>query len=298
MKRLHILNGDSSLEMFNQTNLEGDTVVWREMLSEGKSGRVVGSDEFWENRKHHLNTEMGVPSQEYTENVVNEIEKIKEIGSCHEIVLWFEYDLFCQINLMAALSYLKQWISSQKISLICVGEFPDMERLLGLGELTLETFASLFEKRTPLAYSDLEYADKVWEVYSSASHDQLKEVMASCPVSFKYLPKALTAHLKRFPSDDNGLNDIEMNILQMINKRSGDITINNILREVLIHDQQYGLGDMIYLGYLKKLAPLYKVENGKLSINETGRGVIDGALSFNNYREAYYFGGASITSFY
>ena len=34
-KTLHILNGDSTAESFAKSSLEGDVLIWREMLCEG-----------------------------------------------------------------------------------------------------------------------------------------------------------------------------------------------------------------------------------------------------------------------
>lgn len=291
---LHILNGDSSLELFNETNLPGKTMVWREMLSEGKSDRHVGSDLFWKNRKQHLHKEMKVPSSGYLSKVISEFHKLNSLKEFDEIVLWFEYDLFCQVNLMAALSLLLQVIDKEKVSLICVGKFPESERLLALGQLNPTTFESLFDQRITLTKEDMIFADKVWEIYSSEKHENLKEVIKTCPSKFEYLPAALLAHLNRFPNHKNGLNAIETEIMKLIHHRSGNVGFDEIIKKILTEDQIYGLGDMIYMGYINKLSPLYRVIDDQLSINDRGIAVLHNELNFEGFREDYHFGGASI----
>lgn len=297
-KILHVLNGDSSLALFQKTKLTGDTIVWREMLSEGRSDAIVGNDNFWRNRKSHLYQEMGVSEDEYERKVISEFKKLEDLSPYEEVVLWFEYDLFCQVNLMAALSYLKQFRSGQKISLICVGKFSHSDKLLGLGQLDADTFESLFEKRVRLGAEDLNFADGLWEIYSSSNHQEIKVFIKKCPESFEYLPLAMAAHLKRFTDKENGLNNLEYQILKIINEQSGNITVNDIVREFLINDQIYGLGDLIYLGYLEKISLLYNSHDKKLSVNQHGIDVLNGKTSFSYKRQEYYFGGSSIKAFY
>ena len=63
-----------------------------------------------------------------------------------ETILWFEHDLFCQINLIYLLDWFsKQSLSKAKLSLVCIGEFPGKPDFRGLGELTGEQLASLFD---------------------------------------------------------------------------------------------------------------------------------------------------------
>lgn len=297
-KLLHVLNGDSSLELFLKTKLEGHTIIWREMLSEGKSDSIVGSQDFWRNRKYHLHQEMGSSAEGYERKVISEFEKLENLLPYDEVVLWFEYDLFCQINLMAALSYLKQFRSDQKISLICIGEFPNTDKLLGLGQLDPKNFESLFAQRINLEPRDLNFADGFWKIYSSPNHQLLKDFIKKCPDSFEYLQRAILGHLQRFPYKHNGLNKLESNILQLINDRSGNVTINDVIREFLINDQVYGVGDMIFMGYLRKISPLYEEEDEKLTINPFGINVLKGKASFTEKREDYYFGGSNIKSFH
>ena len=213
MNLLHIFNGDSTREMFENTQLTGDYMVWREMLSEGESEKLVGSEGFLKNRKAFFQREMKVSAEEYEQGIIPELQKLEDLSHYEEVVLWFEYDLFCQINLMAALSLLGSSKNVQKVSLICIGKFPDQSRLLGLGELDLETFAGLPEKRTTLHQSDFDFASTVWNLYSSGDHTKLPGILKDCPTTFEYLPDAIIGHFRRFPGLETGLNSIELNIL-------------------------------------------------------------------------------------
>ena len=46
--QMHIVNGDSTREILEQSGIEGEIVVWRELLSDGPVSEPVFSDEFWQ----------------------------------------------------------------------------------------------------------------------------------------------------------------------------------------------------------------------------------------------------------
>jgi len=297
-KLLHILNGDSSLGLFEKTSLIGDAMVWREMLSEGKSDRIVASDAFWNNRVSHIQKEMGFSGDEYGKKVKPEFNILDHVDQYEEVILWFEYDLFCQINLLAALSFLLQLGDYNKVSLVCAGKFPWSERLLGLGELDPNQFQDLFDQRIELTNEDIAYADGIWKVYCSSNHDKIKGLIGNSPSSFEYLPQAMLGHLKRFPIKEHGLNVLEYSVLKQIHEKSGVITKNNLIRNFLIEDQIYGVGDWIFNGYLQKISPLYEIDKDKLKVSALGNEILEGRKSFATERQDYYFGGSNIKSFF
>jgi hypothetical protein len=58
-----------------------------------------------------------------------------------EYVLWFEADLYDQLQILARLADLD--VPTQRITLICIGEHPGIARFGGLGELTAEQLREL-----------------------------------------------------------------------------------------------------------------------------------------------------------
>jgi len=73
---------------------------------------------------------------------------IADHHSYDELVLWFEHDLFDQLNLVQILSWLPGHVSASKtVSLVCIGSHPAPPRFKGLGELTPGEIAPLLETR-------------------------------------------------------------------------------------------------------------------------------------------------------
>ncbi len=103
---LHIVNGDSTAKLLSKSSINGDIVVWREMLCEGPVINDVGTDNFWKIRYDFYENELGIKKLDYFDNSIKEIIKLEDLEGYKEVVLWFEYDLFCQVNLMALCFYL------------------------------------------------------------------------------------------------------------------------------------------------------------------------------------------------
>ena len=119
---LHIVNGDSTAEILKKTTLLGDIIVWRELLCEGPVCKDFGSDEFWKLRYDYFESELGVSKLEYFDKIIKETVRLEDVSEYSEVVLWFEFDLFCQINLMVLCSYLLQNFSKNtSYKLVCTG---------------------------------------------------------------------------------------------------------------------------------------------------------------------------------
>src|SRR6185312_16532082 len=101
MNILHILNGDSTLRGFQETGLEGNTMVWRESLSEGPLEADISSAGFWRDRANWIGKTYRESPEDYLATMMNELSKLGE--PYDEINLWFEFDLHCQANLLGVL---------------------------------------------------------------------------------------------------------------------------------------------------------------------------------------------------
>ena len=73
---------------------------------------------------------------------------IERHESYDELILWFEHDLFDQLNLIQLLTWIRERLPAAKVvSLVCIGSFPGHPRFKGLGELSAGELASLLDTR-------------------------------------------------------------------------------------------------------------------------------------------------------
>lgn len=281
---LHITNGDSLTGYLSTLEIKGEVITWREMLCEGPTDYTIFSEDFIAVRTQFLNVDV--------QHYALFSDQFQQITQKHyqEIVLWFEYDLFCHINLAAAVSLLSQKDIQTPISLVCSGNIDGSEKLYGLGELTKEQLFEHFTQRVVLSKTDVASLNNVWSIYCSENHKELL-LVTSKSENLMYLFNCMDYQLKRFPSTTNGLNKLEQLVLSMISKE----TIHSdreLIGRVLKLQEFYGFGDLQIEKIIDKLS-LFITKGETVRLNTLGEQVLDGAYdAFDIMKDNTQFGGS------
>ena len=276
---LHITNGDSTTQILNSLNFDGEIITWREMLCEGKTTIDVGSEFFWKTRFDFLKSSYKTNKKTFIDYTLKEYRNLCKQKQQDEIVLWFEYDLFCQINMIAVISWLKRFRKGRKISLVCSGKIRKKKEFFTLNQLSQEELFNHFNKRIELSQDDIEYADYIWQLYCSDSPLRLETVHEFNSASpFTYLEEAIKTHLKRFPSIKNGLNQIENQLLNVACTHPFE-NQHELINNMLKNQGNYGFSD---LQYIKKLQNLKKLFSSfyPVKLSRKGIKVLENQLNF------------------
>ena len=253
---LHITNGDAFSNYFKKLSISGTVVTWREMLCEGKTLHTVGSEDFWKERFDFLNKTYKVSKKSFIDYTLKEYRNLCKQKSQEEIVLWFESDLFCQINLLGVLSWLKTHRKYTQISVVSNTRSKTNESSKGFCELSVLELQSLYDQRTFLNQDDIEFADYAWQLYCSDNPIRLAQLSNYNQFNLPYLKEAFDIHFLRYPSLKNGLNLPENQILSL----ASDAKINSekaLIGHLLRHQGNYGFGDIQYAKMLASLKPLF-----------------------------------------
>ncbi|KAB5491731.1 MULTISPECIES: DUF1835 domain-containing protein [Flagellimonas] len=275
---LHITNGDSFTSRLQSLQLKGDIITWREMLCEGKTLCAVGSESFWKTRFEFLNKNYKVTKSWFVEKTLKEYRSLCNHKQQDHIVLWFEYDLFCQINMLAVLSWLKEHRRHAEISLVCSGKEDESGKLYGLNELSDERLLQLYESRTLLSQDDIEYADYIWQLYCSDNPIRMENQLANNDFQFEYLNDALKTHLKRFPTIKNGLNELENHVLKTAVAKKPE-SRNALMGQLLSDQGYYGFGDTQYERIITSLKPLFNSFN-PVKLTKKGKEVLENKSNY------------------
>lgn len=296
MAILHVLNGDATLVPFRDSGLSGDIVIDRMMMSEGKTTYTADMDAFFTARADHAQNSYGIDRQTYLTQVVQEFARVQDAAHYDEVVLWFEFDLFCQVNLLFTLFYMQQFKLPAKISLVSPDSHPNTPNFKGLGMLSAAHFPALFEQRLTLQSSDLQTANQIWAAYCSSTPLTL-ETFAGQPAGQLYhIGKALQAHLQRLPAIENGLNRIEnffLNLLAMADYRWYDL-YSQFWNQLTV----YGFGDFQLDVYMRGMISTGVIEeDGQLlSITSLGKEILNGEENYLAYapRKERFLGGVPL----
>ncbi len=290
-KPLHITNGDSLTKRLTELQIEGTFLTWREILCEGPTTVEIGSDNFHEIRAEFLDAHYEAPRSFYLEKFTTPLRSYESFEAFDHVVLWFEYDLFCHINMVAAISWLQQKAVKLPLYLVCSGRVDGEDGLKGLSELTKGQLLQHYDDKILLQREDIDLATSIWSIYNSEDHNKLKQFVTRSS-SFPYLSNCLSAQLKRFPSKHNGLNLLETHILNIISKETIR-TKHQLVGYVLQYQGYYGFGDMQIEKIIAKLAPFYQEEDNRLLLNEDGeKALAKEGNYFSNMQEDTVLGGA------
>ncbi|AUP77441.1 DUF1835 domain-containing protein [Flavivirga eckloniae] len=263
---LNITNGDVLTNYLSELDIIGETLTWQEMLCEGSTVVEIGSETFLDTRKAFLSSYYDIDLDVH--KIKSELNKLDDFEKYSEIILWFEYDLFCHINMIAVIQLISQKKIELPISLVCSGRIEGSKTLKGLAELNPEQLIDHYKKRVTLNSEDLDLAKTIWNIYCGKDHNLLKPYVTK-ESSFKYLSNCLKAHLERFPDSVYGLNVMEKNILEIV-KNNTIKSKHHLLGYALNYQGYYGFGDLQISRVIEKLNIFFTEEDQFLALNRKG----------------------------
>lgn len=99
---LHITNGSILKTYLETKGISGQKVIaFNESMITGECTETIFSEEFFQLRAKTLQ----VPYERYDELTVKELDELVS-HSYEEIILWFDDDMFCQMNILTLCAYL------------------------------------------------------------------------------------------------------------------------------------------------------------------------------------------------
>ena len=234
----NILNGDSLAYSFPDAEIEGDIIVVREGLIEGD---LSGNDleDFWHPRAQH----MRLSEVEYRNKVVNEFEKIISAPENTEFNLWFEYDLFCQVNMWFVISILNSLLVKKKVYAVYTSYLDRDNKHFwnGFGPANSSQLQVCFADRILLNDGNLQLGQELWAAYKDNNFEELIRLAKNRSFAFPYLQEVVKAHIDRFPKDGT-IGRPEKVIEDIIQNVSTDF--HKVFAAFWNRESIYGFGDV------------------------------------------------------
>ncbi|MFI7132701.1 hypothetical protein ACIBQ1_43970 [Nonomuraea sp. NPDC050153] len=212
---LHISNGDCT--DLAGTGLARRVVYWRDVLHEGPVP-AVGPAELRRVRAAFL---AGAGADDRGEGLRMFLERdaAVEANRGGEYVLWFEADLYDQLQIVEVLARLAGLgVPAERVTLICIGEHPGIARFGGLGQLRAEQLRELPATRacarlTPAA---LELATRAWAAFRAPTPRGLPAVAAARSGELRFVGEAFERLSREYPSTRDGLSLTERRVLAAV----------------------------------------------------------------------------------
>lgn len=233
----NILNGDALAYSFPEAGIDGDIIVFREALIDGD---LSGSDlqDFWHARAKYL----GAREADYQDKVVSEFEKILKAPEASEFNLWFEYDLFCQVNMWFVLAMINTLSFGKKVYAVYTTHLDKTSKHFwnGFGIANSDDLRACYANRFPLGDADLQMGQDLWTAYISGDLENLTILARNQSLAFPYLLEVVNAHVDRFPKD--GSKGRPEKVIEEI-ARNISTDFPKVLQEFWKTESIYGFGD-------------------------------------------------------
>jgi len=293
---LHITNGDCAAGTL-RSFLTDRVLITCDVLHDGPAPAIDG-DAWHEVRAGWLAEAYTAAFAETRASLAAFDRTITQPGRHDEIVLWFEHDLFDQLLLIRTLDLLVRLrpdtTYTPNVSLICIGEFPGVDRFIGLGQLNTEQLASLYPHRKPITAEQYALASEAWRTFRADDPGELLSLLGRLKAdptyatnTLPFLGGAMQRLFEEYPSTTNGLSRSAHAILGALD--SGPLEAGVLFRATQAHEPRPFMGDLGHFDLVRGLAsaraPLVTVEptaaaadwrGHTVAITDTGRGVLAG----------------------
>jgi hypothetical protein len=283
---LHVTNGDSTAYSLLQTTLVERVVVWRDVLHEGPVPEV-GDAQLRDVRQRFLTgadreAGMGPERRDFEER-----DAALAAGRDGEYVLWFEADLYDQLQIAQILARLAELrVPAERITLICIGEFLGIAHFGGLGELRPDQLEGLpAVAAVTLSEGALALGTRAWAALRAPDPRGLGAIVAARSPELRFMPEAFDRLGREYPWTRDGLSLTERRLLAAIAEgaaTAGEAFVRGAAREARPY-----LGDTWAFAAIERLAraevPLVSAVAGAIdrhaavALTEAGRRVLDGA---------------------
>jgi hypothetical protein len=172
-----------------------------------------------------------------------------------EYVLWFEADLYDQLQITEVLARLAGLgVPAGRITLICIGEHAGIARFGGLGELTAEQLRELprafaCARLTPAA---LELATRAWAAFRAPDPGGLGAIAATRLGELRFLGEAFDRLSREYPATRDGLSLTERRVLAAV--ADGAPTAVAAVVRAMRRETRPFMGDTTYFGRMDRMA--------------------------------------------
>jgi hypothetical protein len=268
---LHITNGDSVLYSWRKGGLLGTHLAWRDVLHEGPVIAGASLEELSRLRGDYL------ASRGYGNaiKIHRDFEKrdaiLRRASEFDEIVLWFEHDLYDQLQMLQILASLQEMgLGAGSVQLIQSDQY--------LGMLSGEELMTLYPKRRFITTAIAEGAARAWAAFTSSEPEQLRLAASQQYVGLPFLHDALRRMCEEYPAVDSGLSRTQKHLLQAC--AQGARRKEDLFRRSQAQEEAAFLGDAACYAVVDDLAaepaPLLSALEHGYELTVLGRRVLAG----------------------
>lgn len=283
---LNITNGDHAVEIMMQAEIPGVFLPWRDVLHEGPVPGGLSLEKLSEIRARYIIEHNWGKPEDILRHFAERDNTLKSFERFEKVVLWFEHDLYDQLQLLQILDWF-HWNRSRKttLTIICVNHY--------LGECSPNEMKTFLNYAESITNNHLVLANYAWSAFRSDSPEKWHALLALNTAALPYLAGTVIRLLEEYPSCTNGLSRTAQQALEII--LQGERYPANIFARNQGSEERKFLGDTSFWAILHELSasypPLLKLSNGQrfissscpdqqLTLTAEGKEILSGSMNW------------------
>jgi hypothetical protein len=270
VETLHVTNGDSVLYTFKKAGITGTHLGWADVLNEGPVPAGLTLEGLTAVRARYLSERFGnaIKTIHTLEKRDATLRRAREFG---EVVLWFEFDLYDQLQIVQILATLDEMeLEPGRVSTIQSDQY--------LGPMTVEELVPLLPRRRTATAAIFKSARRSWARFTSPDPAELFAASQEDAIGLPFLRAAMHRLCQEYPWVSDGLSRTQRHALESVAQGAGPKA--ELFRRAQAREEAGFHGDSGFYRVLDDLrdprAPLIEGDEGALTLTQLGRRVIAG----------------------
>jgi hypothetical protein len=288
---LHVTNGDSVMYLFKKAGILGTHVAWRDVLYEGPVPAGLNLEETSAVRARYLTIRgHGNPIKINHDFEARDAE-LRRAGEFREVVLWFEHDLYDQLQILQALTALDELqLEPGRVALVQSDHY--------LGMMTVDELSPLLPRRRTATAATFKSARRAWDRFTSPSPGDLFAAAQEDAIGLPFLRAAMRRLCEEYPRKRDGLSRSQRNALEAV--AQGPAPQEELFARAQAREEAGFLSDASFAKILDDLrderAALIAGEAGAIVPTDLGRRILAGDADWlESYPVDRWIGGVHLT---
>jgi len=211
---------------------------WQDVLHEGPVRAGLTLEQLSEERIAFIAGAGWGPLEEVTAEFRRRDASLKASHLQDEVVLWFEHDLYDQLQLIQLLDWFSQH-PHPRLALVCGAEY--------VGNMSPARMRDLFASRKVVQQRHLEEAREAWAAFTAPDPSGMNDLRIG---ELPFLGAALRRQLEEYPWTTDGLSRLERRVLALLEEK-GPLPWTRVFTG--IDEDPVFLGDLVLRWHLARM---------------------------------------------
>jgi len=299
-KILNITNGDSAVTVLKAAHISGDFLPWRDILHDGPVPKDLSLTALSSIRAQFIADQGWGERNAVKNSFIKRDQQLARFKQYEHVILWFEHDLYDQLQLLQILDWFAQQnISKTQLSLICTEHY--------IGPLQPERVKDLLiPLKEPVTQAHFDLATEAWSRFCDNTPYRWADLSSINTHALPFLRGTVSRLLEEFPDPQSGLSRTGYHALSIISQ--GISEPQKIFRLYSNTEERLFLGDTSFWSLLNTFitspTPLLKLNQGNslitpinneqsITITDLGLAVLNEEKNWLDYANSDFWKGGT-----